>query len=143
VGVFGRAPRRGEAKGAHAAALEARLRRAEAAGETIVQLKDGSRVHRVAESDILYVRGADDYCEAALTDGRTILVTMTVARLLATLPAAFVRIHKSYAVNRAHVETVAPRPGGGRRLVLTGGASIPVGRSYGGALASLRGGAAN
>jgi len=132
------ARRHRDCEAARAAALEARLREAEAAGETIVTLKDGARSRRVAESDILSIRAADDYCDVTLIDGRTLLVTANLSALLAGLPGGFVRIHKSHAVNRAHVEAVAPRPGGGRQLLLAGGGAIPVGRSYGDALALLR-----
>jgi hypothetical protein len=131
-----RAARAGAARGA---ALEERLRRAEEAGEPIVELRNGSRVHRVAEADILYARAADDYCEAVLKDGRTLLVTTTLGRLLERLPDRFVRVHKSYAVNRVHVASRAPRPGGGRMLNLSDGSSVPVGRSYGAAIGSIIG----
>jgi DNA-binding LytR/AlgR family response regulator len=125
-----------DAETRRAAALAARLARAEREGEPILSLKEGTRSHRVAESDILYVRAADDYCEAVLTDGRVLLVTMTLARLLETLPARFVRVHKSYAVNRAHVTSTAPRPGGGRALKLSDGSDVPVGRSYAASVAA-------
>ena len=111
-------------------ALAARLAEAERTGERIVALKDGSRMHRVAEGDILYLRAADDYCEAVLRDGRVLLVTMTLAKLLATLPERFARVHKSYVVNRPHVVSAAPRPGGGSLLTLSDGSEIPVGRAY-------------
>lgn len=138
VWALRRARRLRDSEAARAAALEARLREAEAAGERIVTLKDGARSHRVAESDIVSIRAADDYCDVTLADGRTLLVTANLSALLAGLPGGFVRVHKSHAVNRAYVEAVAPRPGGGRRLLLAGGAAIPVGRSYGDALALLR-----
>jgi DNA-binding LytR/AlgR family response regulator len=93
--------------------LAATLREAEQSGEPIVALKNGSRTHRVAESDILTIRAADDYCDAILANGRSLLVTMTRTRLLETLPPRFMRVHKSHAVNRAHVTGAAPRPGGG------------------------------
>lgn len=113
-----------------AAALAARLRAAEEAGEPILALRDGGRVHRVAESDVIAVRAADDYCDVALADGRTLLVTMTLARLLEALPARFLRVHKSHAVNRAHVTGTAPRAGGGTMLTMSDGGEIPVGRSF-------------
>jgi MFS family permease len=71
-----------------AGALAERLARAEREGEVIVALKDGTRTRRVAESDIVFVRAADDYCEAVLADGRVLLVTTTLARFLATRPSA-------------------------------------------------------
>ena len=121
-----------------AAALADRLARAEREGEPIVALKDGSRTRRVAESDILYVRAADDYCDVALKDGRTLLVTASLARFIGGLPERFVRVHRSYAVNRAHVVAIAPKPGGGRLLTLSEGSAIPVGRAYEKAVASWR-----
>jgi len=121
-----------------AAALAERLARAERDGEPILALKDGSRTHRVAESDIVYVRAADDYCDVVLKDGRALLVTMNLVRFLAALPERFVRVHKSYAVNRAHVASVAPRPGG-RALTLSEGSTVPVGRSYEKSVASWLG----
>lgn len=128
--------RAARAEAARAQALEERLRRAEERGEPIVQLKDGSRVHRVASADILYARGADDYCEVRLKDGRELLVTSGLARLMATLPAGFVRVHKSYVVNGALVRRLEPRPGGGRTLSLEGDVKVPVGRSYGAAVSA-------
>lgn len=124
-----------DAETRRAAALAERLARAEQAGEPVLALKDGARTHRVVERDILYLRAADDYCEAVLADGRVLLVTMTLAKLLATLPPRFVRVHKSYAVGRGRVAGMAPKPGGGRLLTLTDGSEIPVGRAYAGAVA--------
>lgn len=130
VVLFRRARAERDSEARRSAALADRLARAERRGETIVALKDGSRTHRVAEGDILYIRAADDYCEAVLKDGRTLLSTMNLVRLLATLPERIARVHKSYAVNRPHVASVAPRPGGGTLLTLSDGSEIPVGRAY-------------
>jgi DNA-binding LytR/AlgR family response regulator len=121
---------------ARAAALAERLARAERQGEAIVRLKDGARTHRVAEGDILAIHAADDYCDVRLADGRMLLVTLTLARLLESLPARFARVHKSHAVNRPHVAAVAQRAGGGRELLLSDGSSVPVGRSYAAAVAA-------
>lgn len=119
-----------------AAALAEQLNRAEREGEPIVVLKTGTQVQRVAENDILYVQAADDYCEVVLASGRRLLVTMTLASFLATMSPRFVRVHKSYGVNRAHVTGAKTKPGGGRNLVLGHQAIVPIGRSYGAAVAA-------
>jgi len=119
-----------------AASLEQRLDRA--TGGDVVLLKDGGRTHRVAEADILFVRAADDYCEAVLKGGRVVLATITLGRLEAALSERFARVHKSYVVNRAEVAAVARRPGGGPALTLTDGSSVPVGRRYLEAVASMQ-----
>lgn len=119
-----------------AAALAERLAKAEREGEPIVAIKDGSRTHRIAESDILAIRAADDYCDVLLKDGRALLATSSLARFLDTLPGRFQRVHKSHAVNRAHVTASAPKPGGGRMLLLSDGSKVPVGRRYEAAVAA-------
>ena len=137
VQILRRAREERDSETRRASALAERLARAEREGEPILALRDGSRTRRVAESDLLYVRAADDYCEAVLTGGQTVLVTMTLVRFLETLPPRFVRVHKSFAVNRAHVAAIAPRAGGGRELRMSDGMSVPIGRSY--AAAALAG----
>lgn len=128
---------------ARARGLEEQLRRLsrEPTG-AVASLKDGARTHRIPEDEILFARAADDYSEVQLKDGRALLVTMTLARLQAVLSLRFVRIHKSYMVNAACVATVAPRPGGGRTLVLSNGATLPVGRAYLDAVAAMEAGSA-
>lgn len=111
-------------------ALAERLAEAEQQGEPILAIKDGARVHRVAESDVVALRAADDYCDVTLKSGGALMTTMSLSRFLATLPDRFARVHKSHAVNRAHVTALAPKPGGGRMLVLSDGSTVPVGRSY-------------
>jgi DNA-binding LytR/AlgR family response regulator len=127
----------GEREALRAAGLERRLRETVPA-ERIARLKDGARTYQIPEAHIVFVRAADDYCEVTLEDRRTLLVTMTLSRVVQALSDRFVRIHKSYAVNCAHVAAVAPRPGGGWQLSLADGTALPVGRSYLGAVASMR-----
>lgn len=115
-------------------ALEQRLSRLANAADETVLVKDGARTHRLAETAIVAIRAADDYCELRLTDGRTVLATTTLSRLLAQLSDRFVRIHRSHAVNRAHVTLVT-----GRGVALSDGSELPVGRSYLRAAAELRG----
>ncbi len=137
VGSLRRLRAERDAETVRAAGLSERLSRAEQEGEPIVALKNGSRVYRVPECDIVFIQAADDYCEVTLGDSRLLLVTMSLARFLATLSPRFVRVHKSFAVNRAHVTGASPRFGGGRQLTLSNCSAIPVGRSYSSAVASL------
>ena len=74
-----------------------------------------------------------------LADGRELLVTTTLARLLASLSDRFTRVHKSYAVNRAHVSVLANKPGGGKTVHMTDGSVLPVGRTYAAGVSSWTG----
>lgn len=100
-------------------------------------VRDGPRTHRVPLAEIRYLKGADDYCEVHLDGGRTLLAASTLTRLAAALPDGFARIHKSYVIDTGRVRTLAPRPGGGRSVVLADGEVLPVGRSYAGELSGL------
>lgn len=102
----------------------------------IVQIRDGRRIHRVAEDDILFLKAADDYCEVHVSDGRRLLWTATLAAALAELPEGFVRIHRSYAVNRARVTSMGRDAGGRLRATLRGGETVPIGRAYADALSN-------
>lgn len=119
-----------DAASARAEAFAQRLARAERDGEPILQLKDGGRHWRVAQEDVVLIKAVDDYCEVTLVDGRRLLVTAGLSRLLAELPERFVRVHKSWAVNRTHVLADSARSGGGRLLTLSNGDSVPVGRAF-------------
>lgn len=139
--VLRQARNAGAEEALRAAGLEARLEEAAAGPQgRIARLKDGTLTHQVPEAQILFVRAADDYCEARLADGRTLLVTMTLSRVQQTLSERFVRIHKSYCVNAAHVAALGPRPGGGKQLILADGTVLPVGRAYLGAVTAMQAG---
>ncbi len=53
--------------------------------------------------------------------------------------AGFVRTHRSWLVNPAHVVEIAAAGSGDHGLKLTGGEAVPLSRRYPGALALLRG----
>jgi len=53
------------------------------------------------------------------------------------LPNGFVRIHRSHVVNVAHIASILRRPAGGYRIATSGGATLPVGRTYHAAVRSL------
>ena len=77
----------------------------------IVALKAGSHTRRVAESDILYVRAADDYCEAILAGRPGRAVTTTLARLLETLPPPLSARPQELCRQPRHVAGDAPKRG--------------------------------
>lgn len=99
------------------------------AREPTVTLRDGARHHIILPSQIIFLKADDDYCTIYLTDGREIMVTMTLKTALALLPAGFMRIHRSHAINVRHLSGTRPGPSG-RMAKLSGGVTLPVGRTY-------------
>jgi two-component system response regulator LytT len=59
----------------------------------------------------------------------------TLEKLARSLPAGFVRIHRSHIVNLAFARSLAAHSGRRYQLVLTDGNSLPVGRKW---IASVR-----
>ncbi len=77
-------------------------------------------------ADILYIEAMERYSKIFLVSGRYVLSRVIIKNLLAMLPSeGFARVHRSYAVALAKVVSYTRR-----RLTLSDGKEIPVGRQY-------------
>lgn len=72
---------------------------------TVLELRSNRRIHRVAYEDILFVEGLGNYVKYHLADTRKITVYGSVKTALQDLPTGFIRAHKSYIVNKAHIRS--------------------------------------
>lgn len=73
---------------------------------------------------VLHVQAAGKRCTLHIGDdngSRTVEAACSLAELEGKLPAGFVRVHRSYIVNRDHVQSVGPEG-----LVLSDGTCVPV-----------------
>lgn len=94
-----------------------------------VVVKDGSRVHIIPVSQLLYAEAQDDYV-ALHSGGKSFLKQQTLSSFAAALdPACFVRVHRSFVVSLDHVTKIEPYTKETRIAILTGGVRIPVSRS--------------
>jgi hypothetical protein len=104
-------------------------------------IRDGASILRVPVGEILAARGAGNYVEFALDDGRRPLMRASMGSVEAQLaPLGFVRTHRSWLVNAAHVRALTAAGSGDFRLDLGGGLTAPLSRRYHAALARLRDG---
>ncbi|MFH1853258.1 MAG: LytTR family DNA-binding domain-containing protein [Candidatus Neomarinimicrobiota bacterium] len=116
---------------------KARARLAPQPAETIVKpaepaktedqfifVKEDKKVVRVDLKDILYLESVGDYVR--VVTGRKALVTYMSLKKMADLlsPLLFPRIHKSYIVNIAHIDSIADN------RVRVREDSLPIGASY-------------
>lgn len=85
--------------------------------------------------EIESVEADGDYVR--ITAKRVHLVHMTLTQAVAHLPAAFVRIHRSAAVNTAMIKEVRTRLRGDFLVVLRSGRTLPMSRTYRDALARI------
>jgi hypothetical protein len=97
----------------------------------MIEVRDGMRMTYVAAADLLWAEAAGNYVELHLASGRTLLMRVTLASLVARLEGAgFLRVHRSRIVNMAGVDALENLPGGDAILRLNNGAQIAVSRSY-------------
>lgn len=96
---------------------------------------DGQRL-RLA--DVQWISAADNYIELHLPP-RSLLERVTLAEALQRpgWAARFLRVHRSHAVNAAHVQHIERLPGGEALLTLACGATLRVSRGHRAALDQL------
>jgi hypothetical protein len=108
----------------------------------VFDIREGARLIRVRMADIITATAAGNYVEFRLQDGRRPLMRTTLSRVEATLSAhGFVRTHRSWLVNAAHLRSVAAEGSGDFQVELEGGLQAPLSRRFPQALARLREGA--
>jgi DNA-binding LytR/AlgR family response regulator len=76
--------------------------------------------------DIVRAAAADDYSELFLVDGGSLLHPEPLQKLLERLPANFVRIHRSHAINLLHLRSFTK--GQSSSVVLSDQSVAPVSR---------------
>lgn len=74
-------------------------------GNGILEIKANRRMHRVEIDSILFVEGLGNYVIYNLSDNSKLTAYGTVKGTLAELPEHFVRVHKSYIVNKKHIKS--------------------------------------
>ena len=90
---------------------------------------------RVLLADVQWISAADNYVELHLP-ARSLLERATLAEALQRpgWAARFLRVHRSHAVNPAHVQRVQRLPSGEAMLTLASGEALRVSRGYRAAL---------
>lgn len=99
----------------------------------------GGGLLRLPLATVERVAAADNYIELHVFSGSAPPLCHLDRRTLADFlahPAAqgFVRVHRSHAVNAAHITAIAPLPRGEAELTLSSGAKVPVSRGFRGDL---------
>ncbi|MGK2284811.1 LytTR family DNA-binding domain-containing protein [Pedomonas sp. V897] len=104
-----------------------------------LDLRDGSRLISVPYDEVICARADGNYVEFTLADGRQPLVRTTLAATERQLGArGFVRTHRSWLVNLAHVRESLPTGSGDFLLRLSQGVEAPLSRRYGPAVEKIR-----
>lgn len=94
-----------------------------------IALRRPGRIELLPVDDLVYVEGSDKYSELVLADGRRNFHDQGLGRMETTLPASFVRIHKSYLVRFSLVSRLIVQRGSRYFAELKNGQRLPIGRS--------------
>lgn len=70
-----------------------------------LELKSDRRVHLVSPNDILLIKGLGNYVEIKLMNQKVLTCYVSMKKILSQLDEDFVRVHKSYIVNKKHLES--------------------------------------
>ncbi|NMH28509.1 LytR/AlgR family response regulator transcription factor [Flavobacterium silvaticum] len=94
-------------------------------GADVIYIKEGYEQTKVKLHDILYLEALKDYTKV-VTSAKKHCVLSNLGNLLKENPfSSFVRVHRSFAVQKQFIDKVLPN-----EIVLRNNHSIPVGRSY-------------
>ncbi len=93
--------------------------------ETALTVTVNYSLVRIDCADILYIKSMDNYLHFYLKDKKPILVRMTLKEAESKLPnTAFMRVHKSYIVAIAAIESIR------NKTILIAKQELPIGRVY-------------
>jgi len=85
----------------------------------------------IDHSDILYLESMSDYVIIFLVSGDKAITRESITNVFDKLPGQFIRIHRSYVINLAHLDSFT------RESVTVKGKELPVSRTYKAAVHSV------
>ena len=95
-----------------------------------VTIKDGPKIFIIDSSDILFIESHGNYA-SVVTKERKYLYKETLSALEELLSAVgFIRIHKSYIVNRAYIKELHSHYNGDYTVLLKTGHELKLSRNY-------------
>jgi hypothetical protein len=107
-------------------------------GRRLIDIRDGKRLLRVPVDEIVAIRAAGNYVEFVLVDDRRPLARQSLSVAQQTLGHEFVRTHRSWAINAAHVRALRAVGAGDYEVELASGLKAPLSRRFPQALERLR-----
>jgi DNA-binding LytR/AlgR family response regulator len=112
---------------------------AKPANETLFDIVDGARLHRVPLGEIVSLRAAGNYVEFVLAGNERPLMRGSLQDMQDRLsPHGFLRTHRSWIVNPARVRQIKAIGSGDFQLTLENGEEAPLSRRFPEALTRLR-----
>lgn len=96
--------------------------------ETMVYVKEGSKMIKVNFNEIIYVEGLRDYIKIITDNERPIITHITMKKMVEILPPqSFMRVHKSYIIATDKISAI---DGSNSLIELKNNVMIPMGQNY-------------
>lgn len=76
--------------------------------EVYLRIKSGIKTYQLKESDILYVEGRKDFIQLHLKDGEKPMIKYRLGQIEQELSKSFIRIHKSFIINKTKIHSFTP-----------------------------------
>jgi len=87
-------------------------------------IRSNRQTAKIQFDDLLYIESLGDYIEIHLQDGSEVSSKEKISHMEHTLPDGFLRIHRSFIVNRDKISSFS------REHVMMGETELPISRSY-------------
>lgn len=100
----------------------------EKANPASLKVKGVGKIDIIPVDQIIYCKGAGDYVEIFKTDNSTILYSGSLKELEESLPALFLKVHRSYIVNTNAILSLKRKTEGTGNLYLDNDITVPVSR---------------
>jgi DNA-binding LytR/AlgR family response regulator len=92
--------------------------------ETFISIKSDSKIYNLKASEITLIESKDDYVKIHLVDGKHLLSKITTKGILEILPKEFIRVHRSFIINKNHVNNISTYS------VMVNNIEVPIGKNY-------------
>lgn len=96
----------------------------EIATDNYLVIKSGYDLHKVLLDDVVYIESDSEYVNYYFENGKKIMDNQSLSKLVNSLPDYFMRVHRSYIVNKHKITGLKSRG------LLLSNYQIPVSDSY-------------
>lgn len=95
-----------------------------------IMLKSNGTIHWIPWTEILHVRSDGNYTHVHLAGAEPRMIHKPLKEWIELAPPGFVQTHRQHLVQLRRIASVESPPNGPRRLHMTDGTTVPVGRGY-------------
>jgi hypothetical protein len=97
-------------------------------GQSHLLIKSKGKEIYVAAKDAIYLKAEGNFTEVLKADGTTLLHQLPIGKIMDSPPDGYIRVHRSYAVNKDYIKSLRSAEGSKYWLELNGAGNIPVSR---------------